>query len=198
VRSRLPIDFPLSSFDLDLEAIRAEVEKVTAVRSATVHIRAGVLSIDVSERVPLVVWRSQDGLALLDETGIETARIEARDDRSDLPLIVGTNARDAVPEALALFAAADPIRDRIRGLQRVGARRWDVVLDRDQRIMLPETDPVTVFEKVIALDAAQDLLSRDVARIDFRNPRRPVLRLTATAIDSMYNSQLTQTKDFAQ
>jgi hypothetical protein len=44
-----------------------------------------------------------------------------------------------VPEALALVAAARPAVPRLRGLVRMGERRWDLVLDRDQRILLPET-----------------------------------------------------------
>ena len=43
-------------------------------------------------------------------------------------------------EALALIRAAGRRRwkGRVRGLVRVGERRWDVVLDREQRILLPE------------------------------------------------------------
>jgi cell division protein FtsQ len=49
----------------------------------------------------------------------------------------------------------------------VGERRWDVVLDRDQRILLPETEPGRALERVLALDQAQDLLDRDVT-VDLR------------------------------
>ena len=66
-------------------------------------------------------------------------------------------------------------------LARVGARRWDVMLDRDQAILLPETDPVTAFERVIALDQSQGLLAHDIVAVDMRLPGRPVLRLSADA-----------------
>ena len=80
-------------------------------------------------------------------------------------------------EALELIAAIEPLHARLRGLLRVGERRWDVILDRNQRILLPEVDPMTAVTKAIALDAAQDLFARDIAAVDFRNPRRPVIRL---------------------
>jgi cell division protein FtsQ len=73
----------------------------------------------------------------------------------------------------------------LRGLVRVGERRWDVVLDRDQRILLPEADPVPALERVIALDEATELLARDVAVVDMRNPSRPTLRLTAAAMEEL-------------
>ena len=200
IRARLPIDYPISSFDLDLDDIRIEIETLDAVASSAVHIRrGGVLSVEVRERVPVLIWRHGDGLELLDAEGHRVASIGVRSDRGDLPLVVGEGAKDNVIEALAVFAAGDAISKRTRGLLRVGERRWDVVLDRDQRIMLPEDNPVGALEKVIELNEAQDLLARDIAEIDFRNPRRPVLRLTTSAIEAMLDSQITETKDlFAQ
>ena len=40
-----------------------------------------------------------------------------------------------------------------------------------------------------------DLLARDISVIDFRNPRRPVLRLTEGAVSAMTDAYLTETKD---
>ncbi len=196
IRARLPLDFPVSSFDLDLDDIRVEIEALDAVAVASVHIRrGGVLSIDVGERVPVLIWRHDDTLVLLDDEGHRVASVAARTDRGDLPLIVGQGAGDHVGEALGLLAASAAFKGRTRGLLRVGERRWDVVLDRAQRIMLPEDNAAGALEKIIALNEAQDLLARDIAAIDFRNPRRPVLRLTTSAIEAMLDSHITETKD---
>jgi hypothetical protein len=61
-------------------------------------------------------------------------------------------------------------RTRLRGLVRIGERRWDVVLDRDQRILLPADRRRGALERVIALDEAHELLARDIAVVDMRNP----------------------------
>ena len=196
VRARVPLDFPVSSFDLELEDIRRTVEDIDAGKAASVHIRqGGVLSVDIEERVPVVVWRGADGLVLLDETGARVAGLVARPDRGDLPLIVGAGAEVRVDEALELFAASEPVSGRVRALARIGERRWDVVLDRDQRIMLPEDQARATLDRVMALDAAQDLLARDIAAIDFRNPRRPVLRLTEAAVEEMVDAGWSDTKE---
>ena len=97
-------------------------------------------------------------------------------------MIAGDGAELAVPEALEILAAAKPILPRIRGLVRMGERRWDVVLDRGQRILLPVTEPVVALERMIALDEAQDLLDRDVIAVDLRLRDRPVLRLAPYAL----------------
>jgi cell division protein FtsQ len=191
IREILPIDFPVSSFDLDLNQIKARAEELDAVARADVRVQSGgVLQIEVSERIPAVIWRSRDGLELLDSEGHRVAEMGARSDRSELPLLAGRGADAAVPEALAILAAAGPIRDRIRGLLRVGQRRWDIVLDRDQRILLPESGAAPALDLVLALDGARNLLNRDVAVIDMRNPDRPTLRLGADALDEMRQSNV--------
>jgi cell division protein FtsQ len=189
IREVLSMDFPMSSFDLDLDGLREAVEELDAVASASVRVRSGgVLEIEVEERIPAVIWRDEDALVLLDNTGHLVAPLEARTARPDLPLVAGAGADVVVEEAMALFDTVQPIRNRLRGFLRVGERRWDVVLDRDQRIMLPEEAAVTALKKAIQLDVAQDLLERDISVVDFRNPHRPVLRLGQTAIETLYDT----------
>ena len=110
-----------------------------------------------------------------------TGMIEARADRLDLPLIAGDGAQDHIGEALALFRATGPISGRVRGLVRMGERRWDIVFDNGQRILLPTEQPVVALDSVMALHSAQDMLSRDVAVVDMRNGGRPTLRLNPLA-----------------
>ena len=183
IRNLVVVEFPVSSFSLDLEAMRAQIESIDAVKSAELRIRAGgILQVDVTERDPAMVWRSAQGLYLLDDTGHRIAGLTVRDARPDLALIAGAGADRAVPEALALMAAAGPIAGRVRGLVRMGERRWDLVLDRDQRIQLPEEEPVAALERVIALDQAEDILERDLTVVDMRNTQRPTLRLAGDAL----------------
>lgn len=189
VREILSLDFPMSSFDLDLTDLRTRVEALDAVASASVRIRSGgVLEVQVLERMPVAVWRSGEALALVDREGHRVVGLAERTERPELPLVVGRGADEAVAEALQLYVASAPIRERLRGFLRVGERRWDVVLDKDQRVLLPETGALKAFQKVIALDAAQDLLARDVAAVDFRNPKRPVLRKGDQHLDGLLNT----------
>lgn len=186
VREMLALKLPVSSFAVDLEAIRARVALLDAVESVTVRVGgSGALEIDITERVPALVWRRSDALDLLDASGRRVAQIPTRADRPDLPLIAGEGAGTVAAEALRLIAAAGPLQPRIRGLVRVGVRRWDIVLDRDQRVLLPPHDPVRALERLLALDKAEDLLNRDVLAVDLRNQLRPTLRLAPNALREM-------------
>jgi len=140
------------------------------------------LQVTITERVPALIWRGPQGLTLLDGDGHRVAGLASRADRPDLPVIVGEGADKAAAEALELVEAAGPMMKRLRGLVRMGDRRWDMVLDRNQRLLLPEDRPVQALERLLALDQAEDLLGRDLAAIDLRDEKRPILRLGEDAL----------------
>lgn len=183
IREIAELDLPRSSFHIDLPGLKDTVESLPSVAEAALQLRdGGVLRISVVERVPVAIWRGVDGYDLVDPTGAVTGALHRRAERPDLPLLAGAGEPAAIPEALALIAAAEPIAARLRGLERIGERRWDVVLDRDQRILLPEEKPVQALERVLALDEAQELMSRDVLAVDMRLADRPTLRLSEGAV----------------
>ncbi len=187
IREVLSIDFPTSSFDLDLDHIREVIIGLDPVKSASARIRqGGVLQIDVTERQPVALWRAGTGLELLDATGAYVGPAGNRVDHPELPLIAGRGADRHVGEALRLIAAAGPLEGRLRGLVRQGERRWDLVLDRGQRIQLPPEGAVRALERVIAMDQVQDVLARDLALVDMRLPQRPTLRLNEEAMQQMW------------
>lgn len=190
VRAKLALPLPMSSFDIDLDAARGRIEALDAVQKADLRVRSGgVLQVVITERVPVAIWRTDDGLTLVDETGHRVAGLLSRADRADLPLIAGEGADRATPEALDLIAAAGPLTPRLRGLVRVGDRRWDLVLDRNQRVLLPETNSVQALERLLALDHAQDLMNRDILTVDLRSDHRPTLRLTPNALAEIRRAQ---------
>ena len=187
VRAAVPMEFPRSSFDIDLPEVRRTISALDGVRSAGVRVRpGGILQIDVVPRVPVAVWRSTAGLTLVDEDGVRVAELAHRGEAPSLPLIVGDGAAEMVPEALDLLRVATGLGPRVRGVARIGERRWDIVLDRDQRILLPETGAVQALERVVALQGAQELLTRDVAVVDMRMTDRPTVRMNEAATQALW------------
>jgi cell division protein FtsQ len=187
IREVVPLDFPVSSFDLDVAQIRETIVELDPVKSAVVRIRpGGILQVEVVERVPAVVWRFRDGVEMLDATGTRVDGLPGRMARADLPVIAGEGANAHVSEALSLIATARPLSDRLRGLERIGERRWDLVLDRGQRIMLPPERAVQALERVLAVNEVQDLLERDVVTVDMRLAARPTIRMSENAVQEWW------------
>ncbi|MFN0113916.1 MAG: cell division protein FtsQ/DivIB [Paracoccaceae bacterium] len=195
IRKMLPLRLPESSFRLNLEAMRTAIARIDAVERVDLRIRpGGVLQIDILERTPAILWRIGERVEMLDVAGHRVATLVDRAARPDLPLIAGRDADAHVAEALAIFTAAGPLGGRIRGLSRIGERRWDVILDRDQKIMLPETDAAAAFERLVALNEAQDLFGRDVVLADLRDEDRPTIRLAAPAAEDLRKARERVTK----
>ncbi|PPB80147.1 cell division protein FtsQ [Albidovulum inexpectatum] len=191
IRQMVPFQLPVSSFRLDLDALRARIERIDAVARAELAIRkGGVLQVQITERQPVILWRTAGGLEMLDETGHRVATLLDRTARPDLPVITGEGADAHVPEALAILRAARPIAARIRGLVRVGERRWDIVLDGDRRILLPQDGAIEAVRRVVAIDRAEDLLGRAISVVDLRNPGRPTLRLAPERVAQFTSSDV--------
>ncbi|MCK0166055.1 cell division protein FtsQ/DivIB [Jannaschia sp. S6380] len=190
IQEALPIDLPLSQFQLDMDALRTLLLELDPVLDAEVRIKAGgVLLLKITERQPAVAWQRDRGVEILDATGHRVATLDDLSTAGALPLVAGEGADAHVPEALALIDAAAPITDRLVGLTRIGNRRWDVVLTRDQRIALPEIGPAAALDRALAMHAAKDVLARDVAMVDLRLPDRPVLRLSEPAREELRRLQ---------
>jgi len=187
IREILPVDFPVSSFDLDLDTMKTTVDGLSPVKAATLRVKpGGVLQVNVEERKPVILWRLRDGLHLVDAEGFVVAEGTLRALHPNLPVMAGEGAEVETAEALQLMKAAGPLRERLRGLVRVGERRWDLVLDRDQRIMLPERGAVQALERVVALSQIEEMLQRDLSVVDMRLGDRPTIRIAERSVEAWW------------
>ncbi len=182
----IDLALPVSAMNVDLEAMRQVVQNLSAVKSATVQLSSsGQLVITIEERIPRMVWRNGNRIFLLDETGIRVAEVPRRAVRIDLPLVIGGGADVAINEARLLYALAAPLEERIRALVRVGERRWDLVLDGDQVIKLPEFGAQEALRHVIAMQTSQQIMDWNLSIIDMRDPSRPLIRLNDAALKAL-------------
>ena len=187
IREIFPFDLPASSFDLNLDEIRVMIEDLPAVAEAAVRIRqGGVLVAEITERQPVALWRTRDGINVIDIEGEVIGVVASRQERASLPVVAGEGAQTYVAEAMQILQAAQPLPQNIRGLVRMGERRWDLVLESGQRIMLPETGAVRALERVMVLNSAQDMLERDLVAVDMRISARPTIRLNETAMEEWW------------
>ena len=179
ITAEIQLDFPKSASQIDVETLRNKVEKIPFVKNASVRITAdGFIEIAVLLRDPVVIHRIGNRYVLLDLEGREVDQLKSRAERLDLPLIVGLGAENYVSEALTILLEAKDLVTRVRGLVRIGERRWDIILDQNQRIFLPEQNSLTAMKKIIALHEGQRILDREIDYLDFRDINRPMLGLT--------------------
>jgi cell division protein FtsQ len=186
ILAALGLSFPVSRYDLDTDAISSRLEQIGPVAEATVELTSdGILEVRVRERIPAALYRENADLIVIDIDGNRIQSVTNRRDHKDLPLLTGPGARGAVSQAILLDEIAEPLDHRMRGLVRIGDRRWNLVLDRDQQILLPEANPAEVLRDALGMITQHDLLTRDISAVDLRIKDHPTIRLNDAAAQMM-------------
>lgn len=171
--------FPQSAASFNLDELRRKAKNIPAVMNVRVSIEpGGLLTIKADEFPAAVIFRHPKGLMVLNEIGQVLAQPDSRTEYNQLPLITGEGAELFVQESLEIFASSKKFFNSIRGLVRIGERRWDIILDGERRVKLPANDPVGAIERLLELNEKQLLLQRQLAIVDLRSPERTVIRLT--------------------
>jgi len=177
IRQRLAVFSDAEGVSTNVEEIRQDLLALPATADVAVRVRDDRhLAIDVVEKVPAFVWHIDGMYVLVDEDGHRLMTIADRYSRPDLFLISGAGANSRVDEAMAIYNHSWKLTRMIRGLVRVGERRWDIVLDRGRVIMLPEREPLAALPLLDALDGTHDLYNLYLAVIDLRNGGQIVVR----------------------
>ena len=186
IREILPLDFPVSYFDLDIKYLHKVVNEIPAVASAAIKISAGgVLQINVAEKSPAFIWRKGNVMSVIDETGSFIRIANSRVDYPKLPLVVGETADLAVSEISSLMQANEYFKDHVRAFIRVGERRWDLILENNVRIMLPQREFLAAFDRLLLMNEAGSLLSGRLSNIDMRLVVRPTVRVDTVSVDPL-------------
>ena len=190
IREIMPLDFPVSYFDLDIKYLHKVLNDIPAVASAAIKVTvSGVLQIDISERTPAFIWRKDDVISVIDEKGKFIRLATSRLDYPELPLVIGEAANLSIADISSLMEDNQYFLDQVRAFVRVGERRWDLVLDNNLRIMLPQTEFLAAFDRLMLMSQSGSLFSNQLSSIDMRLVERPTVRVGAASVDRLtYNS----------
>ena len=190
IREIMPLDFPVSYFDLDIKYLHKVLNDIPAVASAAIKVTvSGVLQINISERIPAFIWRKDDVISVIDEKGEFIRLATSRLDYPELPLVIGEAANLSIADISSLMEDNQYFLDQVRAFVRVGERRWDLVLDNNLRIMLPQTEFLAAFDRLMLMSQSGSLFSNQLSSIDMRLVERPTVRVGAASVDRLtYNS----------
>ena len=167
-----------SILDFDPEVARQEIEALGWVKSATVERRMpDRIVIQVVEREPAAIWQKNDQYYLVD---LEGALISRRDVKlfPGLKVITGDEAPAHTAELLQVLDQAPQLEKQVIGAVWVGNRRWNIQLENDVSVRLPEQDPHAAWKRLSVLIKEHELLNREIRAIDMRQPDRLVIRMT--------------------
>ena len=167
----VPVGRPLARVDLD--AVRARVESIAGVRSATVS-RGWPhdVRVAVTERTPVAVLDDGSGLASLDATGAVFGRVEQRP--RGLPLVqLAPGARaEALAEGAEVVASLTPeVARKVTTVQVASVDEISLLLGNGRRVVWGSAEASREKAEVLAV-----LLRRPGQVLDVSVPGRPTTR----------------------
>lgn len=162
-------------FGFDPNVMHARLAALPWVREATIQRRLpGTIHIRINERRPTALWQRDGRLALIDDEGVIITETGLGRYRGYL-IVVGEDAPAQAATLIELLAAEPGLARRVNAAVRVGKRRWNLELNGDIRVRLPEANPHRAWHRLARLQREHRLLARDVRTIDLRQPDRLIV-----------------------
>ena len=181
LRERLDLDIGMPLLAVDTAAAKDRLETLAWVEQASVaRMLPDTVQVRLLERQPLALWQRDGRFEVIDRAGavIEGAANDRPQEYAHLRVLVGDDAPQGAATLFALLSTEPALSARVVAATRVGGRRWNVHLDNQVEVLLPERNALGAWR--LLADKARDdaLLERAVTVIDLRFlPERLRLRL---------------------
>ena len=161
---------------IDIDAVRERLEDLPWIVKASVERQfPDQLIVSVTEAEPMALWQRSQKLFLVSRDGdvIETANIAKY---SNLLIVVGEDAPKQAQTLFDILAQTPELRPHVTAAVLVGKRRWNIRMDNDVDVKLPEDGAGDAWRRFADLNRKNDLLDKDITVVDLRQPDRVVVR----------------------
>jgi cell division protein FtsQ len=162
----------------NVDSIRAEVEKIPWVKSATISRQLpDRMAVQIVERTPAALWQLRGRMVVIDLSGkvLETRNLRHF---AALPLVVGEGANSRVAMLLDDMDQVPALKAKVDVMIWNGNRRWDVQFKSGDTLQLPEgrSEAQAALTAFAQLEAANGLLGKGVGQFDMRVADRLFIR----------------------
>ncbi len=127
--------------------IRDKLLKLDEISDVSVNINySGIIKVTIYERKPFAIWWNKNSPWLIDEEGNKILKIKDVDSYKNLVIIFGQNFNDKLKTFLDLLKPFS-LYGKIKSLHYIGNRRWDVYIEDNIVIKLPENNIANSIKK---------------------------------------------------
>lgn len=172
-----------SVFEPDLDDLKAKIEGLSWVKSATVERHLpNTIAIRLNERQPLALWQHQGKLSVIDTEGVVLSDQNLEPFRN-LLILVGEDAPKHAADLVAMISAEPNLKPRVESAKWIGGRRWDLYLKNGVSVKLPEDDLGQAVRRLADAQGTAKLMDRKIESIDLRDPMRIVVQTAPGAAE---------------
>ncbi len=134
------------------------------------------VSVRLVEKRPFALWRNGKELSIVERSGAVITKA-GTESFAHLPLISGLGAPETAAPIIDALAGQKAIQARLQAIERIGERRWDLLLSGGVTVRLPEEGWERQLSELERLIVEKGVLERDIEVIDLRYPDSYVFRL---------------------
>jgi cell division protein FtsQ len=157
-------------FGADIQGARKRLLALDWVADAQVRRQyPNSIAVSIVEKLPFALWQTSNALFVVERSGKVITRAEASQ-FPHLPVFWGDGAPASGAELFDAIAQHRAVVARVKVMQRVSDRRWNLLLDDGVVVELPETGWQKQLDVLEHLIVDEGVLERDVTEIDLRSP----------------------------
>lgn len=167
--STLNADTGTPIFAIDLKNVKKQLERNPWIKEAVVERRMpSTIYITLLEREAIAIWQINQKLYLIDEEGskITTKNI---DKFENLPHVVGIDANLYAKKLIDDISKFPRLYNKMISAVRYGERRWNLNLQQNITVKMPETDFENALNYLLDLDKEDNLFNQNYKIIDLRD-----------------------------
>ena len=166
-----------SIFDANPAEARARLVRLPWIADAVVHRRfPGTVSVTLIEKRPFALWQVGTALDVVERSGAVITEANVAE-FAKLPILLGAGAPQAAAPLIDALGSERAIEARLKAVERISDRRWDLILDRGVRIKLLETGWEAQLGDLEHLIVDKGVLERDIEMIDLRYADQYIFQL---------------------
>lgn len=169
VAATLNADVGTPILSIDLDKVRETLTKNEWVKNAVIERRLpNTIYVKITEREPIAIWQNDKKLYLVDESGsiITPSDISKF---ANLLHIVGSDAPLHIASLKLDLDSDEALKKRIISVVRYGERRWNILLEQDITVKMPENGFAKAYKYLSKLNENNKLFDHNYKVIDLRD-----------------------------
>ncbi len=162
---------------ISMKKMKDRINKLPWVKSARIERHfPDKISLTLFERTPMARWQTNRKLKLIDEHGDIIPRVDLAK-FSNLPIIIGKNAPKVASQILETLSNEPHLFKRVKSLTLVSDRRWDVQLDNQINVHLPEKNPGKAWAHLASVEQGHKIFGDQIQGIDMRLENQLIIKI---------------------
>jgi cell division protein FtsQ len=171
VISQLEADKNTAIFSINLKNVKNNLQKNSWIKEVSIARRIpNTIYVSMVERVPIAIWQSNKKLFLIDNEGFKiTGANEDIEKFSYLPHVVGSDANIYAGQLIEDIEKYPEFAIKVISSVRYGERRWNLNLQQNITVKMPEIGFLEALKYIVELDKASKLFDKNYKTIDLRD-----------------------------